>query len=84
MSAMVTYRGLFGETFRVPADSLGRRRNFPLAEIAGRFDDDSDRSALGMFSFHRPYGEVRAFMERQAFWVARGNPLRPAPGRYCR
>ena len=84
MSDMVSYQGLFGETFHVPSKSIGRRSAFPLAEFADRFDRDSYRPALGMFSFRHDYGEVRAFIDEQDYWTSRGRPLRPAPLRYCR
>ncbi len=84
MSAVVVYRGDFGEVIRVPADSLGRRTEFPLAEFADRLGGEEDRAALGMFSFKQPYNEVRAFIAGQDYWVSQGKRLRAAPGRYFR
>lgn len=84
MSAVVVYRGAFGEVIRVPADSLGRRTEFPIAEFADRLEGEKDRAALGIFSFKQAYDEVRAFIAGQDHWVAQGKPLRAAPGRYFR
>lgn len=83
MSGVVLYRGVHGEAIRVPADSLGRRAQFPVAEFADQLRGEANRKALGVFSYKHPYAEVLAFMDRQRRWTTNGRPHRPAPARYC-